>query len=160
MRLSALAISATVLLASSACSGGGTPNSATTPSTGPGQASSLTPSAAIPTSPDQLPDPAPTAPPVGSKVLFTGSGKGARDLTLPASAGKASYVSVSWSCAGPAKFNIVSSGKTLAASECGDGSAIFAAEIPRALIGDRLAWKFTTDSSVLWRVNVLQPSEN
>ncbi|MEW2129020.1 hypothetical protein [Streptomyces sp. NPDC005435] len=138
-------LSALVLV--SACSGGG--------GTAKGTAAAPSP-ASTPTGPARLPDPVQSALPVGTKVLYTGSGRGAGGVTLPASAGGASSVTVMWTCAGPARFGIVSAGKTLAASECGDGSGVFTARIPHAHLRET-AWKFTAPNSVIWRMSVVLP---
>ncbi|MYQ47195.1 hypothetical protein GTW40_19390 [Streptomyces sp. SID4985] len=61
-----------------------------------------------------------------------------------------------WSCAGPVKFSIVSAGKTLAASGCGDGGGVLTAQIPHAHLRET-AWKFTALNSVIWRISVTLP---
>ncbi|MEU6593499.1 hypothetical protein ABZ923_30460 [Streptomyces sp. NPDC046881] len=155
MKPSLLAVGLSALVLVSACSGGDHPRATATH--GPTTGTSATPSPGrTPTSPDRLPDPVQSPLPVGTKTLHTGSGHGAGGVTLPASAGKASSVTVKWTCAGPAKFSIVAGGKPLAGSQCGDGSGVFTAEIPHSLLHD-LAWKFSAADSVLWRVVVVQP---
>ena len=160
--LPAASLSALVLL--SACSG--TAHSrATAPHRAPASparaaaATVAAPSAEpTPTRPDRLPDPLTTPLPVGSKTLYSGSGRGAGGVTLPPSARKASSVTVMWTCAGPAAFHITAAGKFLAGSGCGDGSAVFTAEILRAGIR-RPVWKFSAADSVIWRVVVTRPGD-
>ncbi|WEO99949.1 hypothetical protein A6P39_041300 [Streptomyces sp. FXJ1.172] len=160
MKPSLLAIGLSALVLVSACSGGATATHATTP---PAKATTGTggiPSAVqTPTKPDRLPNPLQSPLPVGSKTLYTGSGHGARGFTLPASAGKASSITVRWTCAGPSRFNIIAAGHTLAGSECGDGTGAFGAKIPHANIHE-LVWKFSADNSVVWRIVVTQPPES
>ncbi|MFI9171958.1 hypothetical protein [Streptomyces lincolnensis] len=141
----------------SGCSGGTHPRAAVThgATAGAGVASP----AQTPTSPDRLPDPVQSPIPVGSKTLYTGSGHGAGGVTLPASAGKASSITVMWTCAGTAKFDIVAAGKVLAGSQCGDGSGVFTAKVPHANMRE-LAWKFSTANSVIWRIAITQPPGN
>ncbi|MFF3512667.1 hypothetical protein [Streptomyces sp. NPDC002573] len=144
-----------------ACSGGDHPS---TPATH-GAANVTTGTGAVPsavqtpTTPDRLPDPVQSSIPVGSKTLYTGSGHGAGGVKLPASAGKASSITVMWTCVGHSKFGITGAGETLAGSQCGDGSVVFTAEIPHANMHD-LAWKFQAANSVIWRIAVIQPPAN
>ncbi|MFJ8005675.1 hypothetical protein [Streptomyces fagopyri] len=149
MRLSLPAAGLSALLLVSACSGGAHPR-ATAPH------GATTPAVRIPTRPDRLPDPVRSPLPVGSKTLYTGSGHGAGGVTLPSSAGKASSVTVMWTCAGTSGFDITAAGKSLAGSQCGDGSGVFTAEIPHAHMRE-LAWKFSAAGSVIWRIVVAQP---
>ena len=165
MKLPLLAVGLSALVLVSACSGGDDSRATATHGTTPPPASATTGTGAAPspvgtpTSPDRLPDPVQSPLPVGSKTLYQGSGHGAGGVTLPASAGKASSITVMWTCAGPSKFNIIAAGKPLAGSECGDGSGVFTAKIPHANMRD-LAWKFTADNAVIWRVVVTQPAAN
>lgn len=161
MKLPLLAVGLSALVLVTACSGGdhhSTPanHGASKATTGTKGAPS---SVQTPTTPDRLPDPVQSSLPVGSKTLYTGSGHGAGSVTLPASAGKASSITAMWTCAGPSKFNITAAGKTLAGSQCGDGSGVFTAEIPHADMHE-LAWKFSADNSVIWRIVVIQPPGN
>jgi hypothetical protein len=161
MKPSLLAVGLSALVLVSACSGdadtGATATQTATPSATATTGAGATPAPAqTPTSPDRLPDPVQSPVPVGSKTLYTGSGHGAGGVTLPTSAGKASSVTVMWTCAGPSKFNVTVAGKTLAGSECGDGSGVFTAEIPHANMHE-LAWKFSAANSVIWRIVVTQP---
>ncbi|WP_143074920.1 hypothetical protein [Streptomyces mangrovisoli] len=155
MKPSLLAVGLSALVLVSACSGGAharataTHGTTTKPSAPPSQAQT-------PTSPDRLPNPLQSPLPVGTKTLYTGSGHGAGGVTLPASAGKASSITVRWTCAGPSKFDIVATGKPLAGSQCGDGSGVFTAEIPHAHMRE-LAWQFSAADSVIWRIVVTQP---
>jgi hypothetical protein len=159
MKPSLLAVGLSALVLVSACSGGADTGTTATrgatpaPATGTGATPAPAPT---PTSPDRLPDPVQSPIPVGSKTLYTGSGHGAGGVALPASAGKASSITVMWTCAGPAKFNVTAAGKTLAGSECGDGSGVFTAKIPHANMHE-LAWKFSAANSVIWRLVVTQP---
>lgn len=153
MKRSLLAVGVSALVLVSACSGG---SAHPRPTVSHGV--TATP-ASVPTSPDRLPDPVQSPIPVGSRTLYTGSGRGAGGLTLPASAGKASSVTVMWTCAGPSKFTITAAGAALAGSQCGDGSGVFTAKIPHAHVR-RLAWKFSAADSVMWRVVVTQPPGN
>ncbi|MQY36152.1 hypothetical protein SRB17_41490 [Streptomyces sp. RB17] len=157
MKLPLLAASLSALVLVSACSGGAHPRAtATHGATGV----STTPAPEqTPTSPDRLPNPVQSSLPVGSKTLYTGSGHGSGGVTLPASAGKASSITARWTCAGPSKFNIVTSGKPLASSQCGNGIAVFTAEIPHAKMHE-LTWKFSAPDSVIWRIVVTQPPGN
>ncbi len=165
MKRSLLAASLSALALVSACSGGSHSQATAThgSTSAPAKAttgSDATPSPAqTPTSPDRLPNPVQSSLPVGSKTLYTGSGHGAGGVTLPASAGKASSVTVMWTCAGPSKFNVIAAGKSLIGSQCGDGSGVFTAEIPHAKMHE-LAWKFSAANSVIWRIVVTQPSGN
>ncbi len=109
-----------------------------------------------PTSPGRLPDPLQSPLPVGSKTLYAGPGRGEGGVTLPSSAGKASSITVIWTCAGPSKFDIIAAGRLLAGSQCGDGTGVFTAEIPHSHLHD-LAWKFSAAGSVVWRIVVAQP---
>ncbi|MEU6220114.1 hypothetical protein ABZ845_21735 [Streptomyces sp. NPDC047022] len=161
MKLPLLAVGLSALVLVTACSGGdhhSTPatHGASKATTGTDGAPS---SVQTPTTPDRLPDPVQSSLPVGTKTLYTGSGHGAGSVTLPASAGKASSITAMWTCAGPSKFNITAAGKTLAGSQCGDGSGVFTAEIPHAGMHE-LAWKFSADNSVIWRIVVIQPPGN
>lgn len=165
MKRSLLAVGLSALVLVSACSGGAHPRAtathgATLPpakaTTGTGETSSPV---QTPTSPDRLPDPVQSPIPVGSKTLYTGSGHGAGGVTLPVSAGKASSITVMWTCAGPSKFNIIAAGKPLAGSQRGDGSGVFTAKIPHANMHE-LAWKFSAANSVIWRIVVIQPPGN
>ncbi|MFF2524148.1 hypothetical protein [Streptomyces liangshanensis] len=149
-------LSALVLVSVSACSGGKDSDAGTGTTATPSATATTPAPASTPTSPDGLPDPVQSPAPVGSKTLYTGSGQGAGAVTLPASAGKASSVTVMWTCAGPATFDITAAGKTLAGSECGDGSGVFTAKVPHAHLND-LAWKFTAPNSVIWRLVVSEP---
>ncbi|MGW4272531.1 hypothetical protein ACWEGQ_09230 [Streptomyces seoulensis] len=154
--LLAFGLSAVALL--TACSGGTHPQA--TPAHSPTTATGATPNPAqTPASPDRLPNPVQSSLPVGSKILYTGAGRGAGGVMLPASAGKASSVKVMWTCAGPSKFSITAAGETLAGSQCGDGSGVFTAAIPHANMHE-VAWKFTAAKSVIWRIVVLQPAGN
>ncbi|MFJ4523952.1 hypothetical protein ACIP4Y_23865 [Streptomyces sp. NPDC088810] len=155
MKPSLLAVGLSALVLVSACSGGDHPRATATHGATTGTGATPAPGR-TPTSPDRLPDPVQSPLPVGSKTLYTGSGHGAGGVTLPASAGRASSITVKWTCAGPAKFSIVATGKPLAGSQCGDGSGVFTAEIPRSLL-HHLAWKFSAADSVLWRIAVVQP---
>ncbi|MEU2333977.1 hypothetical protein ABZ608_10240 [Streptomyces sp. NPDC013172] len=146
--LPAVGLSALVLV--SACSGG-----SAHPRPTASHGATATP-ASVRTSPDRLPDPVRSPIPVGSKTLYAGSGRGAGGLTLPASVGKASSITVMWTCAGPSKFDITAAGEVLAGSQCGDGSGVFTAKIPHAHV-HRLTWKFSAVDSVMWRVVVTQP---
>ncbi|MDF3297751.1 hypothetical protein [Streptomyces tropicalis] len=155
MKLSLLAVGLSALVLVSACSSGEQPKATDSHSATTG--ASATPSPAeTPTSPDRLPNPVQSAIPVGSKTLYTGSGHGARAVTLPASAGKASSVTVMWTCAGPSRFNITSEAKTLAGSQCGDGNGVFTARIPHANVHE-LDWKLSAAKSVIWRIVITQP---
>jgi hypothetical protein len=129
MRLSVLAVGLSALVLVSACSAGTHPRATATHGATTGTSESPTP-LQTPTSPDRLPNPVQSPVPAGSKTLYTGSGHGAGSVTLPASAGKASSISVMWTCAGTAKFTITAAGKLLAGSQCGDGSGVFTAKIP------------------------------
>lgn len=163
MKLPLLAATLSALVLVSACSGGthsqatathGATSSPAVVTTGSG----ATPSPQqTPTSPNRLPDPVQSALPVGSKTLYTGLGHGAGGVTLPASAAKASSITVRWTCAGSSKFSVIAAGKALVGSQCGDGSAVFTADIPRAKMHE-LAWKFSAANSVVWRIVVTQPS--
>jgi hypothetical protein len=164
MKPSLLAVGLSALVLVSACSGGAharaTATHATTPPAKATTGTGATPSPEqTPTRPDRLPDPVQSPLPVGTKTLYTGSGHGARTLTLPASAGKASSITVMWTCAGPSKFNITAAGHTLAGSQCGDGTGVFGAKIPHAHIRE-LAWKFSAHHAVSWRVVVTRPPGN
>ncbi|MCS0601233.1 hypothetical protein NX794_08305 [Streptomyces sp. LP11] len=145
-RLLVTCLSALVLV--SACSGGARPRE--------------TPGAPVPTkgavSPARLPDPGRSPLPLGTRTLYTGSGHGAGGVTLPASAAKASSVTVRWTCAGPSGFGVTAGGKTLVRSGCGDkgGDGVFSARIPRARPRD-LAWRFAAADSVAWRIVVTEP---
>ncbi|MFG2476659.1 hypothetical protein [Streptomyces fagopyri] len=152
MKSSLLAAGLSALVLVSACSGGAHPRAAATHG-------ATTSPVRNPTSPDRLPDPVRTPVPVGSKTLYAGSGHGAGGVTLPASAGKASSITVMWTCAGTSGFDITAAGKSLAGSHCGDASGAFAAEIPHAHIHE-LAWKFSAADSVIWRIVVTQPPES
>ncbi|MFS4092383.1 hypothetical protein [Streptomyces sp. AF1A] len=162
MKLPLLAVGLSALVLVSACSGSDHPRAtaghrgASAPakaSTEPG----ATPSpVGTPTSPDRLPDPVQSPLPVGTKTLYTGSGHGAGGVTLPLSAGKASSVTVRWTCAGPSKFGISAAGRPLAGSQCGDGSGVFTAEIPRARLHE-LKWRLSAVNSVVWRIVITQP---
>jgi len=152
MKLSLLAVGLSALVLVSACSGDPHPRATATP----GATTSPVPT---PTSPDRLPNPVQSPIPVGSKTLYTGSGHGTGGVTLPASAGKASSVTVMWTCAGPSKFSITAAGDALAGSQCGDGTGVFTAQIPHANMRE-LAWKFSAVNSVIWRIVVTQPPEN
>lgn len=149
MKPSLLAVGLSALVLVSACSGGTHPRAAAA------HGATASP-ARTPTSPDRLPDPVRSPIPVGSKTLYTGSGHGAGGVTLPASAGKASSITVMWTCAGTSTFDITAAGKTLAGSRCGDGTGVFTAEIPNTRLR-ALAWKFTTVDSVIWRLAVIEP---
>jgi hypothetical protein len=149
MKLFPPAVGLSALLLVSACSGG-THHRAT--ATRGATATAVSAS----TNPARLPDPVRSPVPVGSKTLYTGSGHGAGGVVLPASAGKASSVTVMWTCAGPSGVDITAAGKTLAGSRCGDGTGVFTAEIPHAHMRE-LAWRFSADDSVIWRMVVTQP---
>jgi hypothetical protein len=151
MKLSLLAVGLSAVVLVSACSSGTHPRAAATRSASPS-------SMQTPTVPDRLPDPVQSRLPVGSKTLYTGSGHGAGGVTLPTSAGKASSITVMWTCAGPSRFNITAAGKTLAGSQCGDGTGVFTAKIPQSKMRE-LLWKFSAANSVIWRVVVTQPPE-
>ncbi|MFD8391924.1 hypothetical protein ACFV2N_22670 [Streptomyces sp. NPDC059680] len=159
MKPSLLAVGLSTLVLVSACSGGAHPRATATHGTTPPPAKATTGTGAMPspvqtpTKPYRLPDPVQSPLPVGSKTLYTGSGHGARGFTLPASAGKASSITVMWTCAGPSKFNITAAGHTLAGSQCGDGTGVFGAKIPHANVHE-LVWKFAADNSVIWRIVV------
>ncbi|MFF1302203.1 hypothetical protein [Streptomyces sp. NPDC058307] len=163
MKRSLLAASLSALALVSACSGGShsqaTASHVSTSSRAEATAGSdAAPSPEwTPTSPDRLPNPVQSPLPVGSKTWYTGSGRGAGGVTLPASAGKASSITVMWTCAGPSKFNVIAAGKSLVGSQCSDGSGVFTAEIPHAKMHE-LAWKFSAANSVIWRIVVTQPS--
>lgn len=164
MKLSLLAAGLSALVLVSACSAGAHPQATAThgvtPHPGNATGADATPSPVqTPTNPDRLPNPVQSPLPVGSKTLYTGSGHGAGGVTLPASAGKASSITVKWTCAGPSKFNIIATGKPLAGSQCGDGSAVFTAEIPHTHM-HQLVWKFSAADSVIWRIVVTQPPAN
>ncbi len=165
MKLPLLAAGLSALVLVSACSGEAhsratATHGATRPPAKATTGTGATPSPErTPTSPDRLPNPVQSPLPVGSKTLYKGSGHGSGGVTLPASAGKASSITAMWTCAGPSKFNIVTSGKPLAGSQCGDGSGVFTAEIPRAKMHE-LAWKFSAPDSVIWRIVVTQPPGN
>ncbi|MFK0152494.1 hypothetical protein ACIQVL_17645 [Streptomyces sp. NPDC090499] len=152
MKLSLLAVGMSALVLVSACSGGAHPRATAA------RGATATP-VPTPTSPDRLPNPVQSPVPVGSKTLYTGSGHGAGGLTLPASAGKASSITVMWTCAGPSKFNVTAAGEALAGSQCGDGTGVFTAQIPHANMRE-LTWKFSAVNSVIWRIVVTQPPEN
>ncbi|MDC0765955.1 hypothetical protein [Streptomyces sp. HD] len=152
MKVSLLAVGLSALVLVSACSAGGNPQATATHGATPSEMRT-------PTSPDRLPDPVQSPVPVGSKTLYTGSGQGAGSATLSASAGKASSITVMWTCAGPSKFSITAAGKILAGSQCGDGSGVFTAEIPHANVHE-LAWKFSAPNSVIWRIVITQPPGN
>jgi hypothetical protein len=155
MKPSLLAVGISALVLVSACSGEAHPRAAAThgAETGAGAPPS---SVQTPTSPDRLPDPVQSPLPVGSKTLYTKTGHGKGGVTLPASAGKASSITVMWTCAGPSDFDIIATGKSLAGSQCGDGTGVFTAEIPHAHMHE-LAWKFSAADSVIWRIVVTQP---
>ncbi|GGZ95310.1 hypothetical protein ACFOOM_13745 [Streptomyces echinoruber] len=161
--LSVVGLSALALVP--ACSGGAHPRAAPAHGTTSATAGATTgtgaprSSAQTPTRSDRLPDPVRSPIPTGSKALYTGSGHGAADVTLPASAGKSPSVTVMWTCAGPSKFDITAAGKTLAGSQCGDGSGVFTAEIPHTHIHE-LTWKLSAADSVIWRIAVIQPPGN
>ncbi|MFD7878333.1 hypothetical protein ACFV5G_30265 [Streptomyces sp. NPDC059766] len=155
MKPSLLAAALSALMLVSACSGEAQPRAAATH--GATARAGGTPSPVqTPTSPDRLPNPVQSPLPVGSKTLYTKTGHGKAGVTLPASAGKASSITVMWTCAGSSKFDIVVAGKALAGSDCGDGSGVFTAEIPHAHMRG-LAWKFSAADSVIWRIVVTQP---
>jgi hypothetical protein len=162
MKLSLRAAGLSALVLVSACSGGAHSRATAThgatppPSNATAGADATASPLPTPTSPDRLPNPVQSPIPVGSKTLYTGSGHGAGSVTLPASAGKASSVTVMWTCAGPSKFNIVAARNLLAGSQCGDGSGVFTAKIPHANMHE-LAWKFSAANSVIWRIVVTQP---
>jgi hypothetical protein len=149
MKLSPLAVGLSALVLVSACSSGAHPRGTAT------RGATASP-VQTPTTRDRLPDPVQSPIPVGSKTLYTGSGHGAGGVTLPASAGKASSITVMWTCAGPSKFNITAAGKTLAGSQCGDGTGVFTAEVPHSNMRE-LAWKFSAVDSVIWWIVVTQP---
>jgi hypothetical protein len=165
MKRSLLAVGLPALVLVSACSGGAHRRATATHGETPPPAKTTTGTGATPapvrtpTGPDRLPDPVQSPIPVGSQTLYTGSGHGAGGVTLPASAGKASSVTVMWTCAGSSKFNIIDAGKPLAGSQCGDGSGVFTAKIPHANMRE-LAWKFSAANSVIWRIVVTQPPGN
>lgn len=156
-------MSALVLV--SACSGGAHNRADSTPGTTPPPAKTTTGTGGAPspgqtpTSADHLPDPVQSPLPVGSKTLYTASGRGRGGVTLAASAGKASSVTAMWTCAGPSRFDITAAGKLLAGSQCGDGSGVFTAKIPHANMHE-LAWKFSTTDAVIWRITVIEPPAN
>lgn len=162
MKLSLLAAGLSALVLVSACSGGAHSRATATrgATRSPAQATPGTgaPPSPVqtPTSPDRLPDPIRSSLPVGSKTLYTKSGHGKGGVTLPASAGKASSITVMWTCAGPSQFGVIATGKRLARSQCGDGTGVFTAEIPHAQMHE-LAWKFSAADSVIWRIVVTQP---
>ncbi|MFF4726626.1 hypothetical protein ACFY3M_14970 [Streptomyces mirabilis] len=158
MKPSLLAVGLSALVLVSACSGGAHPRATATQEATTGTSAIPSP-IQTPTSPDRLPNPVQSPFPVGSKTLYTGSGHGDSGVTLPASAGKASSITVTWTCAGLSKFNIIATGKPLAGSQCGDGSGVFTAEIPHAHMHE-LAWKFSAAASVIWRIVVTQPPGN
>ncbi|MGW1505962.1 hypothetical protein ACWCQW_47170 [Streptomyces mirabilis] len=158
MKPSLLAVGLSALVLVSACSGGAHPRATATHGATPGTSAIPSP-IPTPTSPDRLPNPVQSPLPVGSKTLYTGSGHGDGGVTLPASAGKASSITVMWTCAGPSKFNVIATGKPLAGSQCGDGSGVFTAEIPHAHMRE-LAWKFSAADSVIWRIVVTRPPGN
>ncbi|GAA2300089.1 hypothetical protein GCM10010234_48560 [Streptomyces hawaiiensis] len=165
MKPSLLAVGLSALVLVSACSGGAHPQGATTRGTTPPPVTATTGTGAVPspaqtpTSPDRLPDPVQSPIPVGSRTLYAGSGRGAGGVTLPASAGKSSSITVMWTCAGPSKFDITTVGNTLAGSQCGDGGGVFTAKIPHTKMHE-LAWKFSAADSVIWRIVVTQPPES
>lgn len=155
MKPSLLAVSLSALVLVSACSGEAHSRAATTHGAETGASAPSSPTQ-TPTSPDRLPNPVQSSLPVGSKTLYTKTGHGKGGVTLPASAGKASSITVMWTCAGPSNFDIIATGKSLAGSQCGDGTGVFTAEIPHAHMHE-LAWKFSAADSVVWRIVVIQP---
>jgi hypothetical protein len=155
MKPSLLAVGISALVLVSACSGEAHPRAAATHGAETGAGAPPSP-VQTPTSPDRLPDPVQSPLPVGSKTLYTKTGHGKGGVTLPASAGKASSITVMWTCAGPSDFDIIATGKSLAGSQCGDGTGVFTAEIPHAHMHE-LAWKFSAADSVIWRIVVTQP---
>lgn len=165
MKLPLLAAGLSALVLVSACSGGAhsratATHGATRPPAKATTGTGATPSPIqTPTSPDRLPNPVQSSLPVGSKTLYTKTGHGKGGVTLPASAGKASSITVRWTCAGPSNFDVIATGKRLAGSQCGDGSGVFTAEIPHAKMHE-LAWKFSAPDSVIWRIVVIQPPGN
>ncbi|MGW1729329.1 hypothetical protein ACWCQK_41825 [Streptomyces sp. NPDC002306] len=155
MKPSLLAVGLSALVLVSACSGEAHPQATSTHGAETG--ASAPPSAIeTPTSPDRLPNPVQSSLPVGSKTLYTKTGHGKGGVSLPASAGKASSITVMWTCAGPSNFDIIATGKPLAGSQCGDGTGVYTAEIPHAHMHE-LAWKFSAADSVVWRIVVTQP---
>ncbi|MFJ9963973.1 hypothetical protein [Streptomyces avermitilis] len=155
MKPSLLAVGLSALVLVSACSGETHPRAAATHEAETGAGAPSSPMR-TPTSPDRLPNPVQSSLPIGSKTLYTKTGHGKGGVTLPASAGKASSITVTWTCAGPSNFDIIATGKPLAGSQCGDGTGVFTAEIPHAHMHD-LAWKFAAADSVIWRIVVTQP---
>ncbi|MER7676516.1 hypothetical protein [Streptomyces sp. NPDC096934] len=162
MKLPLLAAGLSALVLVSACSGEAHSRATAThgakrPAAKAASGTGATPSPVqTPTSPDRLPDPVQSPLPVGSKTLYTKAGHGEGGVMLPASAGKASSITVMWTCAGPSNFDVIATGKRLAGSRCGDGTGVFTAEIPHAHMQD-LAWKFSAADSVVWRIVVTQP---